>query len=1439
MDKKNKITILVLSIIVVLIFIIGMVRCSVQDEQNGPLPSPTIEAENPAPTDNPLPIDPDAWELHLGEDDPEQEEPGLTEDPSAESSTKQENPTVDGSPALVKPTPPSEPIKPTQPPVKPTEPPANPTEPPVNPSEPKPPENKPDKPDDDSPGSGGNGGSVSYPAATVEIIIPEYGHADTEFEMKTAIRNVKSLEWSIAEDGKDTPQADFLKGTLDKNGGKITIIKPGNYIITATAKNYGNRSYTFSKAIVIHPTLDIKVEADQAAHTDKVFTVTTTLSDNVMQQLNWHIYKNGHEVKWQDTVTGTLSNAGGSIQIKDKGHYTLKAVAFDMTSHEFSGKADVTVYPVLEITAQAPEIAHTDTPIAVAVNTKDLGELSLVWSAVKDGEDISLTDSIEGTLDNSGGSIRCLEKGTYTFTASATDNAGRVFTAETEVKVYPVAEFSFALPATTHTDQTIALSVQSAELQGMTAVWTVIKDSETVQAASVISGDLSNTGGTIRFTQKGSYILQATLVDPTGREYSHMSDTIVYPVAEADFYLPGMTHLDTVVDVMTSFKEAQDLPAVWSLTKDGNAIALSDGFEGTLTDSGGTIKFSATGSYELTATVTDTTGRSFSHAVPVKVLPVITVSLELPGQTHTDRPITAATELTDAGMLPVVWSVMKNDVPSAPEHTLTNDGGSIHFTTKGQYAVTASITDESGRTFSAAKNIQVYPIPDIALTLPEAVHTDDTVTVDTALTDTEGLTAVWYVDNTYGFQDWDTYIEGRLQNHGGSIRFTRAGVYDLQARVTDATGRVFFFNSGKIEVLPVLELSFDLPETGYTDTQIDVRTRGNIGVLPIEWALMKNGQAAPLDQTMSGSLNAQGGKILFASVGEYRLTATMFDALGRIFSASEKISIYPLYSCSFIMPSVIHTGQEFIVMLGSDANLGNKNIVWTVKKGGQEAAITDYFTGELTNSGGTVHVDSSGSYQLTATITDELDRVFSYTQTINVTNAAPVKPTLTANVTRTYLSGKFLVNLTANSTDPDGDAIAYEYDGKSTDNYYALGTYTVKVRAKDDFGGVSDWTTVSFSVVNSAPTKPTVTANVNRNQQSGGKFLVNLTVNSTDADGDAITYEYQNKATDNYYPIGTHTVQVRAKDNYGGVSDWASVSFTVANSAPTKPTVTANVNRNQHNDGKFLVTLTVNSTDPDGDAITYEYQNKAADNYYPIGTHTVQVRAKDNYGGVSDWASVSFTVANSAPTRPEITRTPGGNSVVPGTPVTITASSSDPDGDPITYIWDGRGAETATYPLGKNTVRVKAVDSFGAESPWAAIVFFVMDSSGSGGMMLTGPESVILENGIEGASITSWTFNVPPVSGHTANYDYGEVRGYNQLTGQWERLTNVSFTASIGSSFLATDGNTGRVYSNNGVYMYGTLAPGVYSKLQFYYYTPHTCMYNKSNITYTVEYYFE
>lgn len=1372
MNPQTKRAVVVLSIIALLILIAGIGSCSMKLRQSDNRPAVTDESDHPiaVPNDETVTLPKDR-ESSNESDTPsdssnsdEKSEDGKIRDGQDNNSTSNPaKPSITPKPVTPTPKPadPSVSVKPVQPTPPPTVP-VKPTEPtkPVKPTEPVKP-TKPDNSDDDDDsgsGSGGSGGGhVSYPAAVVEIITPEYSHAGTEFEVKTSLRNVKSLGWTVTQDGGDAKESDFLKGTLDKNGGKISITKPGSYIFTAAARNYGGSTYTFTKTLTIYPVYEIIVTTEPYAHTDQAFTVKTTLSDNIKQQLNWHIYKDGNEVSWADTVTGTLTNSDGSIQLKEKGKYTLKATAYDETSREFSGKADIEVLPVVELSLQVPKTAHTDTPAVITAETKELDELPVVWSVTKDGQDTVLSDCAEGTLDNGGGRIRFHEKGLYALTAAVTDKSGRVFSTAEEINVYPVAAFSFTLPETAHTDKVVTVSVTSSELQDMKAEWTILHNGKSVPLADVLEGTFTNEGGSVRFVEKGSYLLKATLTDETGRSYTHEDGIVVYPVAETGFYLPEKTHTDTTVEVKTTFKEADGLSAVWSLKKGGKSLPLADGFTGTLTDNGGKIRFKSVGSYKLTATVTDNTGRSFTYTAPVTVYPVITVSMELTKETHTDRTAAASVKLTNAGTLPISWSMEKGGIPVTAENTLTNEGGTISFTDKGDYTVTAAVMDEAGRTFSDSKNIKVYPVPNIAFDLAEAVHTDDMLSVNTILTDMEGLTAVWYVDNTYGFQDWDTFIEGKLTNNGGSIRFKRAGVYDLQARVTDPTGRVFLFNSGKIEVLPVLSLSFELPANGYTDTQIDLRTRGNNNVLPVEWVMIKNGEVIPLDQAVNGTLNAQGGKIRFPNTGEYRLTASMTDALGRVFRYSEKISIYPLYNCNFSMPSTIHTGQSFAVNMGSDVKLNGKSIAWTLTKDGNSAAVSDYFKGSLGNNGGTIHVDVSGSYTLTATITDELNRAFTAVQTITVTNTAPTKPILTVAITRTYSNGEFLVNLTAASTDPDGDPITYEFDGRSSDNYYALGTHTVKVRAKDSYGGVSDWTAVTFTISNVAPSKPTISASVTRTVKSG----------------------------------------------------------------------------------KFLVNFSVSSTDPDGDAITYEYQNKATDNYYPAGTHTVQVRAKDNYGGVSEWAQTTFTILSSAPTTPVITRTPSGNSVAPGTAVTIRAASTDPDGDSITYVWEGRNAETQTYPLGKNIVRVKAIDSTGAESPWAAIIFFVADPNRGGGMTLTGPESTIIEDGVDGATITSWTFTVPQVSGHSASYDYGQVRGYNRLTGKWEQLPTVSFDSSIGSSFAATDGNPARVYSYNGVHMYGTLQPGIYTKLEMYYYTPHTCMYNKSNITYSVEFFFE
>jgi hypothetical protein len=1076
-----------------------------------------------------------------------------------------------------------------------------------------------------------------------------------------------------------------------------------------------------------------------------------------------------------------------------------------------SGGGGSSHVPAPQFSFTLPKTAYTADEIEIKPESRYVSDLT--WSVLKNGLPAELSELTDGTLDQNGGKLKFTQTGSITLIATAKNSRGATATHEQTISIYPVVTAAFTLPETTHTDKSVAVELSTQNLGGNAVVWSLEKDGAAVDIEAALAGTLDSTGGTVLFKEKGVYKLTASITDELGKVITAQGGITVYPVAEVKLTLPTVSHTDKTVALKTETKETDGLTVAYSLTRNGEPAETDTWIEGNPAD--GSIRFKEKGVYALTASVTDDTGRVFSDTANITVYPVGSAGFYLPEIFHTDSAVMVEAVFGEIGSHTAKWTLLRDgkevSLTDAVEGTLGNSGGELKFHAKGSYVLKAEFTDDGGRTYRYEQGFKVYPVPAVSYSLPEYVHTDTDIAVKTETTDLDGLTVEWLVDNTYGFQDWPTYVDGTLTNGGGTIRFKRAGVYELTARVTDETGRVFLYESkDKCEVLPVLTIGFELSEFAYTDTAIDLRTHGNNQVLPVEWSATKNGKSLPLSEAFSGELNAQGGKITFKDDGEYVLTATMTDYLKRSYSHSESIRILPVVQYAFTMPQSVHYGTEFEVAAKNVQHLGSYAVAWTLEKDGKPAS----YQGTLGNDGGKISIRDTGTFTLTASVTDSEGRVTTHSENITVTNTAPNAPVVEAVPTRTAKDGKFLVNITASATDPDGDAVTLEYADTAADSYYAPGTHTIKVRAKDIAGAYSAWTEKTFTVTNAAPTV-ILTAEPTRTVKDG-KFLVNISAKAADTDGDATTLEWDNKAADGYYAPGAHTVKVRAKDIAGAYSPWTEKTFTITSSAPTV-TLTASPTRTAKS-GKFLVNINATAADADGDATTLEWDNKAADGYYAVGTHTVRVRAKDATGLYSDWVSKTFTIANSTPTAPVITRTPNGNSVAPGTPVTIIATSSDPDGDSVTLIWEGRNAETQTYPRGKNVVRVKAVDSAGAESPWAAIVFFVADSNGGGGMTLTGPDSVIMENGIEGATITEYTFTVPPVSGHSGS-DFGRVRGYNKLTGQWDQL----------------DYGT----TSNGITFTRTLGAGVYTQLEFYYYTNHDCMYNKSNITYSVTYHFE
>ena len=1000
---------------------------------------------------------------------------------------------------------------------------------------------------------------------------------------------------------------------------------------------------------------------------------------------------------------------------------------------ENSSSGDGSNYvPAPKYTFELPLTAYVDEEIEIVPMSSNVK--SVTWEISKDGIPVDLLSVIDGELKEDGGTIKIKSIGSYTFTAIAVNSRGKEVRHEQSIDIYPVVSAEFKLPETAHTDTTIDVDLSTENLGDDPVAWSVQRDGKEIDFDTNITGELTNTGGLIIFNNIGTYQLTAVITDELGKEIK-VSDVIkIYPVGEIKLELDKITYTDKNITLRTETKNTDDMDLIWSLTRNGEEVNISEFIEGNISLENSIIGFKEKGVYNLILSAIDKTGRTFTDKVSITVYPVGSAGFYLPEIFHTDDKIKLEAAFEEIGNRDAEWSLIKDgkevELSDFVSGNLSNDGGIVAFPYKGEYILKASFTDDGERIYDYEQSFKVYPVPAVGYTLPKYAHTDSDINVGVNSTELDELEIEWLVDNTFGFQDWSTYVEGNLNNSGGSIKFKRAGVYELVARIIDETGRVFLFETGDIiEVLPVLDIGFELPKSAYTDSIINIRTYGNNNVLPVEWSITKDGEVISEEQAISGSLNAQGGKITFLTDGDYTLTARMTDFLERSFSYSEEITINPVIQYSFAMPDSIHYGREFEVKAVSE-NLGTNKVRWTLEKTGE----TVDFNGELANEGGNISISDTGEFTLIATIIDGEGRIFTHKEKVTITNTVPIV-TLTVTPTRTVKNGKFFVDIKATASDPDGDATTLEYEGTTSDNYY---------------------------------------------------------------------------------PVGTHKIRVRAKDSAGDYSPWVEKSFTIVNSAPTV-TLTATPTRTVKS-GKFFVDIKATASDPDGDATTLEYEGTTSDNYYAVGTHKVRVRAKDSVGAYSPWVERSFTIKNSPPTTPVITRTPSGNSVAPGTKVTITAKSTDADNDSITYVWEGRNAETQVYPLGKNTVRVKAVDSTGAESPWAAIVFFVADPNGSGGMMLTGPDSVILENGLEGATITEYTFTVPPVAGHSGS-DYGRVRGYNVKTKQWDEL----------------DYGT----TSNGITFSRTLSAGMYSKLEFYYYTNHNCMYDKSNITYSVSYHFE
>jgi hypothetical protein len=358
---------------------------------------------------------------------------------------------------------------------------------------------------------------------------------------------------------------------------------------------------------------------------------------------------------------------------------------------------------------------------------------------------------------------------------------------------------------------------------------------------------------------------------------------------------------------------------------------------------------------------------------------------------------------------------------------------------------------------------------------------------------------------------------------------------------------------------------------------------------------------------------------------------------------------------------------------------------------------------------------AAGSYNVAITVRDGplVDATDTFTWTVSNTNRDPLFGQDLLDRTDAEADS---ISISSAATDPDLEVLTYSATGlpdgvsinsatgliSGTLTFASAGLHNVAIRATDTAGGEAT-DTFTWTVTN-VNREPTFNQDLG-NRSTGEGNAVSLSAAATDLDGDPLTYAATN------LPLGltidTSTGLITGTVSYVAAANSPySVTITVRDGATIDATdsfvwTVTNANHdpvfNQNlpdrSDGEGVtISLSAAATDLDGDPLTY-----AATNLPPgltidtstglitgtlpftaAGLYSVTITVRD---GVLVDATDAFvwTVTNTN-REPTFNQNLGNRTDSENASVSLSASATDPDGDPLTYAATGLPAGLSINP---------------------------------------------------------------------------------------------------------------------------------------------------------------
>ncbi|NOH59111.1 Ig-like domain repeat protein, partial [Alteromonas sp. 07-89-2] len=1192
-----------------------------------------------------------------------------------------------------------------------------------------------------------NGGNIDTQAPTISLGPLGTGNDTTpSISGSTNLESGSTVTLTVTDSAGNSQT---FTATVDANGEFSADVPAeltdGDYTVEATATDAAGNSASTSQTGTVDsnaPSLTLDPLGDDNDTTPTISGTTDLPAGSTVTLSVTDALGN------TQTFTATVDGSGNfSVDVPNplaEGEYSVTATATDAngntaTATETGGNIDITS-PLVNLDAQG---STNDTTPTISGNT-DQAPGSSVSITVTDSA--GNTQTFDALVQNDGTfSVDVpaeLADGTFTVTATVTDDAGNQDSASTQGNIDTAAPTLSLDPQDIGNDTTPLISGTTDLPQGSTVTLVVTDSLGNQQTIETVVDENGNFSAEVPSAlAEGNYSVTATAVDENGNTASVTENGGIVDTTAPSL---SLNPVGSGNDSTPTLSGSTDLPegSVVSLTvvdSAGNTQTIN-----TLVDANGNFSVDvpqelADGDYTVTATAEDEAGNEVTDNATGNInTNAPTLVLDGQSETNDSTPLISGTTNLPEGStvtLTVTDSAGNTQTITA---TVGADGSfSTDVTTPladGAYTVTASATDGDGNTTTVTDNGGVVDTTAPTLTLENPGSTGDTTPTLSGTTDLpEGSTVTLVVTDSAG----NTQTINALVDANGSFSVDvpnalADGDFTVSASATDSAGNTANANTtGNVDSeAPLLTL-----DTQGATSDVTPTITGTSDVAPGTLVTITVVDANGNSQSFQAAVQADG--TFSADVpsalaeGDFTVTATVSDAQGNTATANETngsidtqapiVNVNPLDSGSDTTP-VISGNTDLpegavVVITVTDSNGDTQTINALVDADGNFATDVlsplpegDYSvevtaTDDAGNS--TTAIEDGGNIDTTAPVLTLNPQGTGNDETPNISGSTDLAPGSTVTLTVTDSAGN--TQTFDAIVDANGDFSA------DLPNTIPDGSYTVTASASDDAGNsttTSDIGTLDTSApaltldaqVTVSDTTPTISGTTDLPAGSTVTLFV------TDSAGNTQTFTALVDASGNFSadvpaPLaeGDYSVTATATDSNGNsasVTDNNGIVDTVppvisldalGSNNDTTPTISGTT------DLAAGESVTLSITDNAGNTQTVTATVDANGNFtvdvpaaLAEGDFTVTATATDDAGNSAS-ANAIGTIDTTAPT---LTLDPQGlgNDTTP----TISGSTDLAEGSVVSLVITDSAGNIQTV-----TATVDAAGSFTVDVPSA------------------------------------------------------------------------------------------------------------------------------------------